>query len=116
MYYLENCNLMMLPIFLATSAFAFYSLKSSITYSLYLKTKDILRKDQFINLRRKVAWVYDNYIFAFSLSLLYLTVFQMLVYELSDLSKENKVDHLYVTFSFGLSLVILFYIFAIFCA
>ncbi len=115
-YYLDNCNLMIIPILLATGVFAFYMLQSSRNHSLYIKTKEISIKDKLINLRRKVQWIYDHYIFSFSLSLLYLTIFQILIYELSDLPTDNDANNSYAGISFGFSLVILFYIFAIFCS
>ena len=85
-YYLENCNLMIVPILLATLAYAFYMILRSRAHSRYLQTKEVFRKDKFIDLSQKAAWIYDNFIFSYSLALLYITVFQMLVYELSDLS------------------------------
>ena len=65
---------------------------------------------------RKIIWIYENFIFPYTLSLLYLTVFQMLVYELSDLSDQSEVSSFYVRTSFSFSLLILVYIFLIFCA
>jgi hypothetical protein len=40
----------------------------------------------------------------------------MLLYELSDLSDQTQTSQLYVTMSFSVSLVILVYIFLIFCS
>ena len=95
--------MMILPILLATLAYAFYFLRSSRAHSLYLKTKEIIHKDHFVDLHRKVIWIYDNFIFSYSLSLLYLTAFQMFIYELSDLTKKSEAHHFYVKISFGLS-------------
>ena len=64
---------------------------------------------------RKITWIYENCIFPYTLSLLYLTVFQMLVYSLSDLSDQSDVSNLYVRACFSFSLLILLYIFSIFC-
>ena len=77
---------MIAPIILATLAYVFYMILSSRAHSHYLRTKEVFRKDKFIDLRRKVTWIYDNFIFSYSLALLYLTIFQMLAYKLSDLT------------------------------
>ena len=65
---------------------------------------------------RKITWIYENCIFPYTLSLLYLTIFQMLVYSLSDLSNQSEISNVYVVASFSLSLLMLLYIFFIFCS
>ncbi len=84
LYYLDNCNLMLIPIGLATLSYVFYSVKKMRTRAQYMETKELFLKDSYIDLRRKVDWIYGNFIFAYSISLLYLTIFQMFLYELSD--------------------------------
>lgn len=83
LYYLDNCNLMLIPIGLATLAYVYFSIKKARTLKNYLETKELFLKDEFFDLRRKVDLVYGNFIFSYILSLLYLTVFSMLLYELS---------------------------------
>ena len=107
---------MLILILSATLAYIIYSLISSITYARYKKTNHIAFKDKYVHYRRKVHWIYDNFIFSYSLSLLYLTVFQVLVYMLSNLAGETKAHRIYVEVSFCLNLVIIFWIFGIYSA
>lgn len=116
MYYLDNCNTMIIPIILATLAYVVYFLRRTRANSVYQQTKQISIRDNIVDMSRKITWIYENFIFPYTLSLLYLTLFQMLMYELSDLLDQSEVSTLYVRASYSLSLLILVYIFSIFCA
>ena len=107
---------MIIPIVVATLAYPFYSLLSFRAKSLYIKTKFVYYEEKFFNYRRKVNWIYSNFIFSYSLSILYITFFHMLCYELIDLSGKSKAHSSYIMASLALNLIILFYIFAIFCS
>ena len=74
---------MLIPIGLATLAYVYFSIKKAKTLKNYLQTKELFLKDEFFDLRRKVDLVYGNFIFSYILSLLYLTIFSMLLYQLS---------------------------------
>lgn len=82
--YLDNCNLMLIPIALATLAYAFYVFRKARTLKIYKETKELEYKDLYVDFRRKVDWIYGNFIFSYTLSLLYLTVFETLLYEMSN--------------------------------
>jgi hypothetical protein len=45
LYYLDNCNLMLIPIGLATLAYVYFSIKKARTLKNYLETKELFLKD-----------------------------------------------------------------------
>lgn len=114
LYYLDNCNLMLIPIALATLAYIYFSIKKSWILKRYLLTKEVFVKDEFFDLRRKVDLLYGNFIFSYTISLLYITIFSMLLYELSQTGNQDFNN--YVKSSYAVSMVVLFFIAIIFCS
>ena len=45
LYFLENCNLMLIPVVLASLAYIFYSFKKSRSRAMYNQTKEKIHKD-----------------------------------------------------------------------
>ena len=115
LYFLENCNLMLIPITLATLAYFYYSVKKSRSRTLYSQTKDKIHKDLMVIQNRKLEWIYDSLIFSFTLSLLYLIIFSMLLTDLSVSQPKIRYSSLFIVLSYAVSLIVLFVVSAIYC-
>ena len=115
LYFLENCNLMLIPIALATFAYFYYAVKKSRSRTLYSQTKDKIHKDLMVIQNRKLEWIYDSLIFSFTLSLLYLIVFSMLLTDLSVSQPKSLYSSLFIILSYAVSLIVLFVVSAIYC-
>lgn len=113
--YLENCNTMLVPITLAVLVFIFYSLRKSRSRTLYVENKDLYEKDKYVILKRQVDWIYDNFIFSYTLGLLYITTFQLMLYKLSKFSSDSmNFSDLLFQLSYSINMVLLLFMFAIY--
>lgn len=74
---------MLIPVGLASLAYCFLSIKKYQARKAYLSTKEKNFKDEYVNKRRQVDFVYDSFIFAFTLALLYINIFSLLIKETS---------------------------------
>ncbi len=87
---------MLIPIIIACIIYVVYYMKMSINKSKYTKTKEKIYKDLYVVKKRQVDWLYDNFIFSFSLSLFYVLVFQMFIYFLSDFNTSSIYNTLFI--------------------
>lgn len=106
---------MLAPAALASMAYVFYSVKKSKSRALYNETKEKIHKDLMVIQNRKVEWIYDSLIFSFTLSLLYLIMFSMILYDLSITQPNSLHSSFFITVSYGVSVIILFVISGIYC-
>ncbi len=80
LYFLENCNLMLAPIILTALVYFGYSIKRYKQKQLFLSTNHIIHKDNMTLITRRLNFIYDNFIFSYTLGLLYIALFSSLVY------------------------------------
>lgn len=106
---------MLAPAALAALAYVYYSVKKSRSLTLYNQTKEKIHKDLVVIQNRKVEWVYDSFIFSFTLSLLYLIIFSMMLYDLSILQSVSQYSSSFISLSYGVSMIVLFVVSGIYC-
>lgn len=114
-YFLDNCNMMFIPIVIASLVFSGYLVTKIYYRNLYTRTKLKEIKDRYTVISRKMDWVYDSFIFSFTLSLLYIAYFSTLGYLNSKIQSDPSTSSFYSILCTALNLIVLFYVVSIFC-
>lgn len=116
LYFLDNCNLMLIPIGFASIGYVFYSIKRSYHRSMFIEKNERIHQDKYTIASRKVNLFYDNLIFAFTLSLMYVVFFSSVIYLKSNQTLFiSSTSDIFRMSSLGMNLLILFYISGIYC-
>jgi hypothetical protein len=107
---------MLIPILLACIAYAVYFVKKTKARSKFVETREKFQKDKFIVTKRTFEWIYNNFVFSFTLSLLFISLFSMLSYELSIIPAKSQYSDFFIEASYGLFTFIIILIGIIYCS